>query len=114
MKALKDYQVEGQLSIFDVFSPDIWSGKTYPEHSVQTTEKISDVSLKKSAKWLTKVPMFLDLRKGKNGLTQDVSWVTDIVLLGGYMMPNSGEYHNEENAYVYSLTMGGYSTKDII
>ena len=104
MKAVKDCQVAGQLSIFDIFSRDIWSGKMLQEHSVQTTETISELSLKKSAKLQTKTPMFLNLKKGKDGQTQDVSWVTDIQLLGDCMMHNIGECHNEESAYVYSLT----------
>lgn len=114
MKALNNYQMPGQLSIFDIYSHDTLFTKTYAEPLVPTMGKISEPSSKKPVKWLTKTPMFLDLRKDRNGLMPDASWVTDIVLLGECMMPNIGECRNAENAYVYLLTMGGNSTKDII
>ena len=107
MRASKDYQMEGQLSIFDVFNLDTQFGKMCVEPLVQTTEKISEPCLKKPSKWLTKTPMFLDLRKGKDGQARDVSWVTDIALLGECMTHNTGVSHKEESAYVYSLTTGG-------
>ena len=62
MKALDNYVCEGQMSIFDLLSPDTWSGKTYQEPSVQTKEKTSDASLKKQRKSSVKMPLFLDLR----------------------------------------------------
>ena len=107
MKVSKDYQMEGQLSIFDVFNLDTQFGRMSVEPLVQTTEKISEPCLKKPSKWLTKMPMFLDLRKDRNGRQPDVSWVTDIVLLGECMTHSSGVSHKEESAYVYSLTTGG-------
>ena len=39
--------IEGQIGLFDL---DIWSGKTFQEHSVQTEAKISKPSLKRSSK----------------------------------------------------------------
>lgn len=107
MKALNNYQCKGQISMFDWLSQDTQFMKTYPEHSVPTVEKISDVSLKKPVKLQTKTPMFLDLRRGKDGLMPDVSWVTDIQLLGESMMQGGMEYHKEEKDYVFSLIMGG-------
>ena len=54
-------QMEGQMSLFD---PDIWSGKTFPELSAPTKEKISEPSLKKPRGSQIKMPLFLDLRGG--------------------------------------------------
>ena len=42
------------------------------------------------------MPLFLDLRKDKNGLQVDVSWQTGGLLLGEYMMHSFGEYPSEE------------------
>ena len=107
MKALDNYQIPGQISIFDWLNRDTPSMKMYPDVSAVTTERTLGPSLRKQSKWLTKTPMFLNLKKDKNGLQQDVSWVTDIALLGDYMTHSSGVCHKEESAYVYSLTMGG-------
>lgn len=106
MNLSNNYQCEGQLTIFDIFSQDILFGKMSTAHSVQTTEKISAPSSKKPSKLLTKTPMFLDLRT-ENGQTQDASWVTDIQSLGEYMMHNIGECHNAGEDYVFSLITGG-------
>lgn len=106
--SLKDnYVCLGQMSIFDIFSQDILYGKTSTEPSVPITERTSEQFSRKQSKWQTKTPMFLDLRKDKDGRVQDASWVTDIALLGECMTHNTGEYHSEGDAYVYSLTMGG-------
>ena len=51
MKAEKDYNLPGQLSIEDVFGPDIWCGKTYQEHSAPIKAKTSERSSKKQQKW---------------------------------------------------------------
>lgn len=88
------YEVDGQMSIFDL-DPAIWSGKTSQEHLVVTTEKISDVSSKKPRGLLTKMPLFLDLR-GYDGLRAVVSWETDGLSLGEYMTRSFGESPKEE------------------
>lgn len=100
MSVLDNYECEGQMSLFDL---DLWSGKTFQEPSVQTVEKISKPSSRKRPKSQTKMPLFLDLRVG-NGNQQDVSWETDGLSLGEYMMPNIGEFHSGASAYVYLLT----------
>ena len=76
---------------------DTWFGKTSAEPIPQTEEKISEPSLKKPQKLLTKPLLFLNLQK-ENGLTPDVSWdlITDGALLGVHMTLNFGEYPNEE------------------
>ena len=96
MRALDNYVCEGQMSIFDLLSPDTWSGKTSQEPSVQTKEKTLDVSLKKRRGSSVKMPLFLDLRT-ENGVRQDVSWVIGGALLGEYMMHSFGECPREEN-----------------
>ena len=57
-------QLEGQMSIFDFLDQDSWCGKTSPEHSAQTAEKISAPSLKKPRALRIKTPLYLDLRRG--------------------------------------------------
>jgi hypothetical protein len=64
MNLPNNYEVEGQLSIFDIYSPDIWYGKTSPEPLAVTKEKTSEPSLKKPRKSSVKMPLFLDLRGG--------------------------------------------------
>ena len=98
MKALDNYECEGQLTIFDVFGQDTWSGKTSQEHSVQTKEKTSELSLKKPQRSPIKMPLFLDLRRGRSGLLPEPSWETGGLLLGEYMMHSFGECPKEENA----------------
>lgn len=65
MNLPNNYEVEGQLSIFDLYSPDIWFGKTYPEPSVQTKGKTSDAYLKRFAELRIKPPQFLCLKGGQ-------------------------------------------------
>lgn len=89
MSIPSNYECEGQMSIDDWLSPDSWCGKTSPEHSVQTEERISELSYKKQRKSLTKMPLFLDLRG--NGHHQDASWETDGASLGEYTMHSFGE-----------------------
>ena len=95
MKAKNSYEVEGQMSIFDIFNLDIWSGRMSPEHSQaeQSAEPISRPSLKKPQKWQKGMPAFLDLR---NGHQQDASWEMGGALLGEYTMRSFGEYPSEE------------------
>lgn len=100
MSLSDDYQVEGQLSIFDLFNQDIWSGRTSQEHSAQTKEKTLDASLKKQQKSSVKAPLFLDLRGG--GHLQVASWERGGPLLGEYMMHSFGESPKEENVSLLS------------
>ena len=95
-----NYEVEGQLSIFDVFSQDIWSGKMYVERSAQTKEKILDACSKKPQKSQTKMPLFLELRGG--GQHQGAYWQMGGQLLGEYTMRSFGEYPNEERESLLS------------
>ena len=90
----KDYVVEGQMSIFDCFSPDLWSGKMSPEPSVPTEEKISEPSSKKRQGLSAKMPLFLDLRGG--GVQAVASWEAGGALLGAYTMRSFGECPSEE------------------
>ena len=83
----QDYEVEGQMSIFDL---DSCSGKTLSEHSVPTKDKIFEPYLKKQRKSLTRPPLFLDLRK-ENGIQRDASWQMGGPLPGEFSMLNFGE-----------------------
>ena len=95
MKAWGNYECEGQMSMFDLYGQDLWYGKTYPEHSVQTKEKISGAYLKKFAELRIKPPMYLCLKK-ENGHQVDASWDMEskeyIQWLGEYTMHSFGEY----------------------
>ena len=88
-------EMDGQVSIFD---RDIWCGKMSQGPSVQTKEKTSESSLKKSQKSKTPMPQFLDLRT-ESGEQADASWAEGGVWLGVYSMHSFGEhpislYHN--------------------
>ena len=78
-----------------MFDQDIWSGRTFAEHSVPTTARTSALSSKKRQKSQTKMPLFLDLRGG--GQTPGAYWETGGALLGEYTTHSFGEYPNEEN-----------------
>ena len=95
MSLTNSYQYKGQLTLAELF-PDSWFGKTYPEHSVPTTERTSEPCLKKQRELKIKMPLFLDLRGNKNGTRQAVSWVMGGPLLGEYTMLSFGEYPKEE------------------
>ena len=73
---------------------DLCFGRTSQEHSQATKDKTSKRSSKKQSESKEKF-LFLDLRK-TNGKTQDVSWETDIRLLGESWMPNIAEYPKDE------------------
>ena len=90
---MTDELLEGQTLLSD---PDGWYGRMCPVPSLQTEEKISEPSSKKPQKWLKGMPAFLDLRGGKNGQTQDVSWEMGGLLLGEYTMRSFGEFPNDE------------------
>ena len=85
--------LEGQVTWSDL---GISFGKMFQELSVPTEEKTSASSSKKSAKSQTKLPLFLDLRKG--GAVREPSWEMGGLLLGEYTMPSFGESPREENA----------------
>jgi hypothetical protein len=82
--------VTDQLSFQDL---DIWSGKTCPEPLVQTKEKTSERSLKKSARSVTPKYLFLDLRK-TSGLVPEPYWEKGIPWHGGSWTHNTGECPN--------------------
>lgn len=95
-------QMEGQVNLSDV---DGWCGRMFKELSVpeHQKEKTSESCLKKSQKSQMKMPIFLDLRK-ENGHQPDVSWQTDGVSLGGFMMHNTMVCLKDANEYVCVLT----------
>lgn len=83
-------ELDGQTSLFD---PDLWSGKTSPGRSAQEAAKTSEPCSKKRQGSQTRVPLFLDLRKG-SGLTPERSWETGEALLGEFSTRSFGEYPN--------------------
>ena len=87
-----------QMSLFD---QDIWSGRTYQEHSAPTREKTSGASLKKQSGSSKRMPIYLDLRRG-GGHTPDVLWAMGGALLGAYTMHSFGESPKEENVSLLS------------
>lgn len=91
---MTDYAMAGQVSLFD---QDTWCGKTYQEHSPQTKAKTSAASSKKRRGSSKKMPLFLDLRGGGNGLLADASWEEGGALLGEYTTHSFGECPKEEN-----------------
>ena len=88
---MKMNEVEGQVSMYDL---DIWSGKTFPEHSAVTKGRTSESSSKKSQKSKIKMPLFLDLRT-TNGEQADAYWETDGASLGEFSMHSFGESPKE-------------------
>ena len=73
---------------------DSLSGKMYQEHLVQTEEKTSEPSSKRSAPSARKTLMCLDLRPGLGGNLLGAYWEMDTVLPGGSMTLNTGESPN--------------------
>ena len=80
-------QVEGQMGLFD---QDMQYGKMFPEQSVVTKGKTTELSSKSFAKSKMKEPLFLDLRGGW-GTLAGTSWVTGIPLHGESSMHAFGE-----------------------
>lgn len=75
-----------QLSLF---------GKTYPEHSVPTEEKISEPCWKNLPAWNNQTFQFLDLRVGgADGAKPEQSLETDGLWLGDSLTLNIGESSN--------------------
>ncbi len=97
-----NYEVEGQMSIFDLLDRDSWSGKTSqePSQAENRREQTSKQSSRKSSKSSVQtLPMCLCLRR-EDGANQDASTMNwaDGALLGEYMMHSFGESPREENA----------------
>ena len=102
------YSEEDQVCLFN---PDLWSGKTSPEHSAATKEKISESCLKKLRELRIKPPLFLDLRK-ESGQTAAVSWETGGQLLGEYMMHSFGECPKDAvESHLSQILSGGQLQK---
>lgn len=82
-----------QLSLF---------GKTSPEHSVPTKEKISEPCWKNLPAWNNQTFQFLDLRGGADGAKLEQSSGTDGAWLGDSLMLNIGESPNAERESLLS------------
>ena len=83
-----------QLSLF---------GKTCPELSVPTEEKISEPCWKNLPAWNNQALQFLDLRRGgADGAKPEQSPQTDGLWLGDSLMLNSGESPREESESLLS------------
>ena len=87
--------IEETVEQLGMLDQDTWSGKTSPEHSAPTKEKTSESYSKKQRKSLTKMPLFLDLRR-ESGQRQDASWQMGGALLGEYSMHSFGETPKED------------------
>ncbi len=75
---------------------DTLCGKMFPEPFLQTKEKTSGQSSKKSVKSNLKTMLFLSLLQ-KNGAMQETSWQTISPLRGECSMPSIGEFHSGED-----------------
>ena len=82
-----------QLSLF---------GRTYPEHSAPTEEKISEPCWKNLPAWNSQTLQFLDLRGGADGAKPEQSPETDGLWLGDSLMLNIGEFPNAERESLLS------------
>ena len=80
---------------------DTSCGRTCREPSLQTKEKISAQSLKRSAPSKAKAFLFLNLQR-EDGAAPEKSWRMDFPSHGGCLTPNFGESPNEENASTLS------------
>lgn len=84
-----------QLSLF---------GKTCPEHSAPTEEKISEPCWKNLPAWDNQTFQFLDLRK-ENGAKPGQSHETDGAWLGDSSTVNISEWPSVENVSLLSSTL---------
>lgn len=83
-----------QLSLF---------GKTYPEHSVPTAEKISEPCWKNLPAWNNQTFQFLNFRvEGADGAKPERSPETDGLWLGDILTLNIGESPNAERESLLS------------
>lgn len=103
--------IEGQLTIFDIYGPDLWCGKTSPEPSQATAAKTSAPSSKKRQESRSRGLIFLDLRT-ENGHTPESSWRTGGALPGDYMTLNTGECPSvEKESRLSQILQGGAHRK---
>lgn len=77
-------------------------GRTCPELSVQTAEKISEPCWKNLPAWNNQTLLFLDLRGGADGAKPEQSPETDGLWLGDSSTLNIGECPREENVSLLS------------
>lgn len=106
-------EMEGQMSIFDL---DGWSGKMYPEHSVQTKEKTSKPYSRKSSGLQNQTHLMCLCLKKESGPTQEsctMRWGNG-VLPTKSLTPNTGERRSEEDAFLWSLTEGGVQASEVL
>nr|DAH62938.1 MAG TPA: hypothetical protein [Caudoviricetes sp.] len=82
-----------QLSLF---------GKTCPEHSAPTVEKISEPCWKNLPAWNNQTLQFLDLRRGADGTKPEQSPETDGLWHGDSLTLNIGEFPNAERESLLS------------
>ena len=82
-----------QLSLF---------GKTYPEHSAPTVEKISEPCWKNLPAWNNQTLQFLDLRRGADGTKPEQLPETDGLWHGDSLMLNIGESPSVANESLLS------------
>ena len=82
-----------QLSLF---------GKTCPERSAPTEEKISEPCWKNLPAWNNQTLQFLDLRRGADGTKPEQLPETDGLWLGDSLTLNIGESPNVENVSLLS------------
>ena len=82
-----------QLSLF---------GKTCPERSAPTEEKISEPCWKNLPAWNNQTLQFLDLRRGADGAKQEQSPETDGLWHGDSLTLNIGEFPNAERESLLS------------
>ena len=81
-----------QMSIFD---QDLWCGKTSPELSAQTEEKISERCCTKRSKLpAITPPLFLCLETSGQKADASLTWTENGALLGEFSMRSFGEYPN--------------------
>ena len=85
-------QAAEQMSIFD---QDFWCGKTSPELSAQTEEKISERCCTKRSKLpAITPPLFLCLETNGQKADASLTWTENGALLGEFSMRSFGEYPN--------------------
>ena len=101
----------GQMSIFDL---GIWCGKTSQEHCQAEIRKAktSGSSSKKPQGSSIRLPLYLDLRKGRNGLTPDALWETGGALLGVYTTRSFGESPSETEIQEMCFEWGPHSVAE--
>lgn len=102
MPISSDYEVEGQMSLFDMPDRDSGVGKMSPVRSRQERqeEKISAPSSKKSQGSSSRKPLYLDLRKASGATPEWSIWNTD--KSHGESLMHSTKSHSEEDEYTLS------------